>query len=263
MLFLSSALKKNNYHSSFFFFLEIFQKNREEIQFHFTELVNNIQKCMEKKAVNVSEVRTFLVRFFRLGDSCSIPRDSLEQIFTAVSLNNLWNYEHCFPVEKLVKKFLPEEMGMMKTYNGYLTGFYTAINLIEYIKCANISNDEENDNSFSPQGLNQEHYKQLKIKLNIKKKVSELSLIYVRDLWISIADIDDLPSLTAVLKSLGIGSLEITWLILPHEAETIKMSVHKSLPFFHQHHIVYVAIDGRQIFDAKVRTLLGHNYSFD
>lgn len=65
-------------------------------------------KIYGKKGVDVSEVRTLLVRFFRLGDHYSlIPRDSLGEIFTAVFVNDPWNYEHCYPVQKLVQELVP------------------------------------------------------------------------------------------------------------------------------------------------------------
>ena len=102
-------------------------------------------------------------------------------------------------MQRLVQRFLPDEMDMMKAYNGHLTGFYSPIKLINYIEFAE---EEENSNNISPEENNLEHYRQLKVKLNMTTNVSELSVIYVNELWTSIAERHCLPSLTAILKRL-------------------------------------------------------------
>ena len=224
----------------------------DEIHGRFTNLIMNVQNVLEEREINVSDVRKFLVRFFR-NEEC-IPKGSLDEIFDAITLNNLWNYQKYSPVEKLVQHFIPEKESIVKAYKGDFTGFCLAVKLLRYIKYGNIPIVEEGDDPFPPK-LSLEHYKRLKVKLELKTKISELSLTYVHELWISIAEVHDLPFLTAVLQSLGIGSLEIVWLVLPHEAEKIAASAHKSISFFHRNNIVHISIDGRPVYHEMVRTI--------
>ena len=76
---------------------------------------------------------------------------------------------------------------------------------------------------------------------------------YVEGLWKSFVEEYGIPSLTAVLDRVLEGSLEIVWLILPHVAEMIAASAHKSLPFFQKHNIIYLAIDDHIIYDSSLQ----------
>lgn len=224
----------------------------DEIHGRFTNLIMNVQNALEERSIKFSDVRKFLVRFFR-NEEC-IPKGSLDEIFNAVTINNLWNYQKYSPVEKLVQHFIPEKDSIVKTYKGHFTGFCLAVKLLKYIKYRNVPIVEEGNNP-SPPKLSLEHYERLKVKLELKTRISELSLAYVHELWVLIAEVHDLPSLTAVLRSLEIGSLEIVWLILPHEAEKIAASAHRSISFFHRNNIIHISIDGRPLYHKMVRTL--------
>ena len=59
------------------------------------------------------------------------------------------------------------------------------------------------------------HYRKLKVKLNLNRKLSEVSLSYISELWNVFIEEFDLPSLTAVIDQLIEGSLIITWLVSP------------------------------------------------
>lgn len=231
----------------------MFQRNMDKIQSHFTKLINDVQKALEKKEINISDIRKYLIRFFRREDC--IPKGSFDEVFNAVTLNDLWNFPECSCVEMLVENFIPEEESMVKTYKAALTGFYLGVKVLDYIKHTNIPGVEEDDNP-SPPELCKELHQNMKVKLNPKAKISDLSLLYVHRLWISIREVYDPPSLTAVLHSIKKGCLEIIWLILPHDAEKIAASAYKNIPFFYQHNIIHIAIDGRPVYDEMVRTIL-------
>ena len=96
------------------------------------------------------------------------------------------------------------------------------------------------------------------MKLNLKRKVSALTLSHVDKLWRSLAKEFDLPCLTAVIHSIITGSLEVTWLILPHIAEQVitkaKAIESNKIFEFHEHdelEIVELKIDEVILYDKK------------
>ena len=89
-----------------------------------------------------------------------------------------------------------------------------------------------------------EDYCRLKVKLNLPEGW-KVSLSHVDQLWRSLAKEFDLPCLTAVIHSIVMGSLEVTWLILPHIAEEIvtKAKALNSDTFYHDNELVELKID--------------------
>ena len=81
--------------------------------------------------------------------------------------------------------------------------------------------------------------------------MSAVTLSYVDELWRSLAEEFDLPSLTAVIHSIIEGSLVVTWLVLPHIAEKIIANSSKATKFFRHLGIVELAIDECIIYDAE------------
>ena len=53
-----------------------------------------------------------------------------------------------------------------------------------------------------------------------------------------------LPPLTAVMDKVMEGSLTITWLILSHIVEKIRVTYFKSVEFFQQHNIISIELYG-------------------
>ena len=84
-------------------------------------------------------------------------------------------------------------------------------------------------------------------------KISDISLSYVNDLWTELAEEFDLPSLTAIIDKIVAGSIEITWLVLPHLAATIilKSKLLRAVKFFRQHHIINLMVDEDVIYDEN------------
>ena len=67
---------------------------------------------------------------------------------------------------------------------------------------------------------------------------------HVDMLWRSLAKEFDLPCLTAVIHSIVMGSLEVTWLILPHVAEhMISKSESLDSKVYKQSEIIELKID--------------------
>ena len=87
--------------------------------------------------------------------------------------------------------------------------------------------------------------RKVKVVLELKRKVSELSLVYVQKLWRSIAEEYDLPSLTAIVERIVSGSLEITWIVPVHMAQLIRPRA----KFFRRHNIIMVSVDDTVVYN--------------
>ena len=116
--------------------------------------------------------------------------------------------------------------------------------------------DEEEESAPPPKKtkLTKQQYKSLKVVLNLEtRKISDLSLDYVHEVWKKFAEEFDLPSPTAVIGKIVPGSLEITWFILHHVAQMIeqKLKTSKVVKFFRNHKIVLLAVDDVVVFDEQ------------
>ena len=169
--------------------------------------------------------------------------------------DRLWNYDHYDLLEEITKQFLPEDTAVKKLvseYKSQLTGFYTATKIVDFIKLSEFEDSEQDPQQPLPvHKFSLKDYRKLKLKLKLDRKVSAMTLSYVDDLWRSLAEEFDLPSLTAVIHSIMEGSLEITWLVLPHIAEKIKATSTKAVEFFRHHGIVLVDIDNFVVYDER------------
>ena len=223
------------------------RSNVEKIKALFSSLALKVQSVLQSQS-DVSNVRQFLLTFFK----CSFPETSeVKKLFEAVTLNDLWDYQHYSPLEQLIDQFLPndEEVGsLMKAYKARLSGFYLTTKLIDYIEYQNLSTDDSDEECDQPSPkLTTKEYRKIKVVLQLERKISQVSLDYVVKLWQSFAEEYEIPSLTAVIDRIVVGSLEVTWRVPQHIADAI-------LPrskFFRSHGIVLVFIDDIIIYDEK------------
>ena len=118
------------------------------------------------------------------------------------------------------------------------------------IDCSELFKVKEGE-ILSPRKYNRQ-YQKLAVKLNPQRDISLLTLDYVDKLWQALRDELHLPSLTAVLDQLTafIGTLSITWLVLPHVARKIGTTCFKSLNFFECHNVVEIWLYNCLHYDA-------------
>ena len=247
---------------SFYLILDnMFRSNEDEIKGRFAYLLDSVESALEANNYKAEDVRKFIIKMFHCSDDC-IPKSNLSDIFNAVSVNKFWSYEHHSPVETLIRNLIPDHRSLMTQYKERLAGFYLTTKLIEYIHEKSLddqydSDMDERDISGGKIQYTTKQYRRLTVKLNMpQRKMTQISMIYIQDLWESFADEFNIPSLTAVIDKILEGSLEIVWLILPHFAELIETSAHKSMEFFRRHDITYVAIEDRIIYDEELTVSL-------
>ena len=204
---------------------------------------------LESRAVGVSDVQSFFVDFFRQSQ-CYHSLSTIKDLFHATSLHDLWNYQHYGPLERLTDHFLPDNRDIshaISTYKANLTGFFVVTKIVDYIRYMELKPDDSGEQPSTMKKLTPVEYKRIKVVLALDRKVTELSLEYVHKLWSSIAEEYDLPCLTAIIDKLIAGSLEVTWLVLPHIVDMIT----PRSKFFRRHQIIQVYVDDVIIYDEK------------
>lgn len=220
--------------------------NIAEIKGHFSTLLGDVRKALQSHNVDLVDLLEYMKHFFKV-DECFANATNISDTFTAISVNGLWSYLHYSPLEILIKHFLqndPEIKKRMMKFKSQLTGYQLTTKLIDYIKEKKLEGDDDTD---QPTQFTIEHYKKIKVVIQLDRKVSDLSLMYVQELWSSFAEDFNIPSLTAVVHHIAPGSLEITWCVPPHEAELIRPTAR----FCRKHKITVIAIDDHIIYDEK------------
>ena len=218
---------------------------RQTIRGQFSSLLDKVQSSLQANQVSVDRVRHFLIRYFRSNAWCQKISD-LGELFDAVSVAKLWNYDHYGPVEEVIKQLLPNDFTVKKLISEYkrqLNGYYITTKITDFIKQSKIEAAyQDPDEPLAVRDFSFEDYRKLKVKLNLPEG-QKVSLSHVDQLWRSLAEEFDLPCLTAVIHNIVMGSLEVTWLILPHIAEEIFTKADNSKEFYWNNEIVELGID--------------------
>ena len=227
---------------------------RQKLRGQFSSLLDKVQSALQSHDISVDRVRHFLIRYFRC-DSWAQKFSDLDELFDAVSVAKLWNYDHYGPLEEVTEQLLPNDVSvkkLMSEYKNRLNGYYTATKISDFIKDSKLEDSEQDPQQPLPVNtFTLKDYRKLKITLKLDRKVSAMTLTYVDELWRSLAEEFDLPSLTAVIHSIVDGSLEITWLVLPNVAEKIRATYSKALRFYQCHNVVEVYIDDEILYDEE------------
>ena len=228
----------------------------QTIKCQFASLQLEVRSAMEAQQVKVCDVHQFLVASFQ--DVGHVPEaPDLTKIFNIVTESKLWRYDNYIPLKKLAEKFLPDDDPARKHFTKYrnqLSGFYTTTKIIEFIDLSKL--EEAEDDAEHPAFVAEnykKHYRRLtlRLKLDRKVKLSDLTLDYVDTLWKALIEEFNLPPLTAVIDEIVSGSLIIHWLVPPQVSTVIAASYSKALSFYQQHNIVQVQLDGRTLYHEE------------
>ena len=218
----------------------MFRSNLEDIKSRFAFLLMKVWSALEANNVDPIDVHSVLVGIFDCGDC--LPKTNLEEMFTAVTSQRFWDYTHHSPVEKLLRRFLPDHLSLIHKYKTHLSGFYTTTTLIDYITYTNV--DSTADNKLDLERQTDANYQKLKVMLELDRKIDTLALKHVQELWEEFAEEFDIPNLTALIgKILSDRYLHITWLITPDTANKIATAARESSFFQNHPSIIYVAIN--------------------
>ena len=223
------------------------QINLDAIRGHFASLIERLRAAFD--GIDVTQVHQYLTDTLQ----CLIPQSSdLQKIFNYLSSQGFWSYQNHGLVEMLNKHFLQNDRSIKQHITDYkrtLAGYFTAKKIIKSEFFIDSTLSESTTQSVTE--YSHEHRKVLSMKLNIgRRKISDECLKYVADLWESLAEEFELPSLTAVIDSIVEKCLEISWLILPKDAEKITLALAADhSDFFEKNAITLVTIDDDIIYE--------------
>ena len=212
----------------------MFRSNLEDIKSRFAILLRSVQLVLEANHITPEDVYAVLVGMFGCGGL--IPKTNLEEMFTAVTSQRLWDYTHHSPVEEVLRCLLPDHLSLMHKYKAHLSRFLTTTKLIDYITYTNVDSTADTV----------ANYQKLQVVLELDRRIDTLALNHVQELWEEFAEKFNIPYLTAVIGKIKSGHyLHITWLITPGTAKKIATAA-RECTFFQNHpSIVYVAINDR------------------
>ena len=225
------------------------QVNFDKVRAQFSSLLVDVREAMQSVQVSVENVRHYLVSLFERGD-CIPSTTKLLDIFEAVSIARLWRFDNYGPLESVASKFLPTDsstLQQIRDYKAQLSHFKCTTKIIDYISLQPSDLDCEESVQSTP-AISPSHLRELKTKLKLKRKITDLTLKYIDDVWKSIIDEFDLPPLTVVIQKITSGCLEIDWLVLPSVANKVLSAPPEAEKFYSHHQFILVAIDGKAVY---------------
>lgn len=235
--------------------------DKAKIRKHFSDLLVDLDEALSLQSVQ-EQINTDEVHNYLMVICPTVPKGSLSDMFKYVTSKNGWDFLHYSPLEDFVRHFLPHKGEQMTKYKQDMLHFCFTTRLVDYIQSSHISVEDEGQDivTWTCGDVNTEHHHKLIVEVILKVYGMldfEPNVHHVYDLWKKIAQEFDVPQLTAIIHNIDLVSKDrfsVTWLALPDVAKSIDvaMSNEKSIPFFLQHEIMHVAINGQLIFDAMV-----------
>ena len=233
--------------------VEVTRQNLTKITGSFAKLVTNVaEKLNKNEKLDLEVFRCFMVNLFPPG-RCIPQSSKVIEIFEAVTKNELWSYWHYTPVEKIAAEYAPnddEVKGWLDSYKKQLSGYKATTKIADVIELYSI--DELADPSRRLTVTYDPAYLQ-RLSLKLKTRVTEKSLEYIDDLWISLAEYFLLPSLSVLLERIRSGCIEVSWLIPPHYAFQIIGNLQENSSFLQSKGIVKVLLDGDCVYDEEYK----------
>ena len=226
--------------------------NQEEIQHNFALLIDRLRNALKLSDIEAADVNRYL-KDMKVDFQSQVS--DLETIFDYLQSSHLWSYDNFGLVDSLNKRFLGASSQSIKQhildYKGKFNGYLAMKKIIhsDYFVVADDSDEMEDPAKIVAKYGTTERHK-LKVKLELGgRKLSEVSLLYIAELWESLQEEYELPSLTAQIDYIMKKCLEIIWLISPMDAEKIRASKKSHIPFFQKHNITLVSIDDHIVYE--------------
>ena len=233
--------------------VEVSLRSQNKIQESFATLVTKVAVKLRSKELDLEVFRFFIVNLFPPG-RCIPHSTNIITIFEAITENELWNFWHYSPVEKIIKEFAPSDenmSGLISTYKEELCGYRAATSIAEAIEVySSCIRDHEKGDRSRPLPARQDPAYLERLTVKLKTPVAEKTLEYVHDLWISIAEYFLLPSLSVLLDNIHEGCLEVSWLIPPHYLFQIVGNLQDNASFLRSKDIMRVLHAGVCVYDG-------------
>ena len=223
-----------------------------KIKESFAKLLKDVAVKLKTKELDFEAFHFFIVALFPPG-KCIPQSENVIKIFEAVTQNGLWSYWHYTPVENIIKEYAPSDDEMKSWIYNYrkdLSGYKATTKIADAMEIYSnsIEEFEETDQTRQPAVTCDSAYlRQLSVKL--RTRVTEKTLVYIDDLWLSLAEYFLLPSLSVLLDKIQRGCVEVSWLIPPHYVFQIVGNLQENAAFLQSKGIVKVLLDDECVYD--------------
>ena len=233
--------------------VEVARQNLITIKERFAKLVNDVAAKLNTVELDFEAFHFFMVDLFPPG-KCIPQSKNVIKIFEAVTQNGLWSYWHFSPVENIIKEYAPSDDEMKSWVDNYrkdLSGYKATTKIADAMEIysSSIEEFEEADPDQRPLVTCDPTYLRC-LSVKLKTRVTEKTLVYIDDLWLSLAEKFLLPSLSVLLDKIQAGCVEVTWLIPPHYVFQIVGNLQENATFLQSKGIMKVLLDGECVYDG-------------
>ena len=246
------------------------QHNIIMIQGKFAILVTKSRKKLQNREIDVEDIQTFLITIYSSPNS----RDgtgmvttvlesakSLDEIFRALGKYGLWDYLNYSLLQRIIKEFARDDKelnDMMDQYQQDLTGHILTLRIQTYLEATKhpIAMSDSDNSTEEVIPLQQKHklFKKLTTKCEIN--VTNHTLVYVTDLWESLAKQFALPRPAMVLHEIAEGCIGITWLIPANLIKYVMRMARESANMFAEENVLRVTLEEQCIYPMETEPSL-------
>ena len=198
----------------------------------------------------------FLLTIFSMAEQCIPKSYNLEDVFTAITSHDLWNYWNYYPLEEIIMKYGkndPDMIERMENYKRDLSGFKLITKIKNYIPAAKAHLTESDDLEVSPVDRTPNYFRRLSIKWNAR--VTEYSLRYIENVWQSLSSHLLLPPPSVLLEAVIKKSILVVWLIPVDLVPKAIEKARQSTKLFQIYPILEVVIDGECVYKGGESTV--------
>ena len=210
---------------------DILKENLAKIKQRFARLVGKVSERLERGNIDMKRFRLHISTVF---GNVLTGTESVGDIIEAVSCHKLWDYFCCNPIEEIASEFGGDDSelrGWINDYKSELAGYKAATKIVDYIKVCDIEEIADSGQSLRADIKRYDKRYCHKLTVKLKSHITEKSLDYIDQLWMSIADHLLLPTLSALLESIHEGCVEVTWRIPTVSALHIQANIQDSGKF--------------------------------
>ncbi len=231
----------------------MFEELRIKINGSFATLMRKVTGRLEKRNINMKDLRLYIVNLFSPGDIIT-DAVSIADVFEVISRHRLWDSFHYAPLEEIIKEFWggdPELHASMDEYKSELAGFKATTKIVDFIKTCSDEDIADPDQSIRDNMARYDKRYCCKLTIKLKARVTEKSLDYIDELWRSIADHFILPRLSVLLDSIKEGCVEVTWCIPTPLAFQIQTNIQDSTEFWKTFEVIRVTLNSTILYDEE------------
>lgn len=230
------------------------------IKERFATLISKVAKRLQGIVDNIEEFRLHVTTLFPPGNVMQ-EADSITKICTAISRNQLWDYNSLSSVENIVTTFAENDTVLrqwIEDYESNFIGFKASTKIADFIKIC--SGDDFAEYPYDSIESDMARYNRCycrKLRLKLKThEVTKRSLLYVDCLWKSISKQLPIEPLSVLLEKIWTGCVEVTWYIPTLSALQIQAGCLPNNEFFREQKITWMICDKETLYEEEMSEVL-------